>query len=106
MSQKFRQTMQSLPQSVQRLVHEAVKDLSPKKIILFGSRARGSHKESSDFDLCVVDAKFDEMARARFLVKMEEEPITLYKVDLVFFEKLNAEYQKNITLEGKLLYGN
>lgn len=34
------------------------KAYSPEKIILFGSRARGDHFKSSDFDIVIVSKKF------------------------------------------------
>jgi hypothetical protein len=51
-----------LAEAVRRLVE----DLHPRAIILFGSRARGNHRESSDYDLLVISERllnYDEVYR-------------------------------------------
>ncbi len=55
---------------LQECVEAFVKTLSPKKIYLFGSRARGDHNEHSDYDFFIimddsVKLNGDEAARAR-----------------------------------------
>lgn len=39
---------------VNEIVHRIVKAISPRKIILFGSRARGDARPGSDLDLLVI----------------------------------------------------
>jgi len=51
-----------LAEAVRRLVE----GLHPRAIILFGSRARGDHRESSDYDLLVISDRllnYDEVYR-------------------------------------------
>lgn len=52
----------SLPQSynpqndqiLSTIIHQIVKAADPDKIILFGSRAKGTQREDSDYDICVL----------------------------------------------------
>ncbi len=50
------------------------KEFKPEKIILFGSRAKGTAKENSDLDVIVISTSFDKMP---FLRRM---PLVLRKV--------------------------
>lgn len=54
------------------------KDYGAKKVILYGSRAKGTARERSDIDIAVSGVKnFDE------LVEEVEKLLTLYSVDIV-----------------------
>ena len=96
--------LQTLPTSVQALVRRIVSDLDPDEVILFGSRARGNHRENSDVDLAVKAARLSKDDWNRLLVAIDEEPLTLHRVDLVHFEEMDADYKANISAEGKRLY--
>ncbi len=69
-------------------------------MILFGSRARGDYKRTSDIDLAVLDGDF-----ARFSLDVDEETSTLLEYDIV---DLNSSVQEallqSIREEGKVLY--
>ncbi len=39
---------------LRRVVEVIVREIDPDKIILFGSRARGDHREDSDYDILVL----------------------------------------------------
>lgn len=54
---------------------------SIKRIILFGSRARGDCTDDSDYDIAVFGA--DENTRVNFSDKIDELP-TLRKIDVIF----------------------
>ena len=45
------------PELVQQIVDRIVKAADPEKIVLFGSRARGTHRPDSDIDLLVITNK-------------------------------------------------
>ncbi len=51
----------------EHLLDQVVSVFHPRRVILFGSRARGDAREDSDFDLVVVvdDEAPDEMLSAR-----------------------------------------
>jgi len=40
-----------------RMVQTIVDEVDPEQVILFGSRARGDHRDDSDVDLIVVEAE-------------------------------------------------
>jgi predicted nucleotidyltransferase len=92
-----------LPDSVKNLIRFGVKLLDPQKVILFGSRARGDHRDNSDYDIAFKGLK-NSHSWSKFLVESEELPITLLKVDLLDYEKCPTDYRMNIDTEGKLLY--
>ena len=52
---------------IKRLVHEIVSQYEPKRIILFGSRARNDYRKHSDVDLLIVgdykEGFFDRIGR-------------------------------------------
>lgn len=101
---QFTEVLTELPESIQRLLKELVERLSPSRIILFGSRARGDHRENSDFDIA-LEGSFSEEMWTRFVVDLEEKNLSLYSVDLVKLSELGEDYKKNIAVEGKLIYG-
>ncbi len=93
-----------LPKSIQKLIQLIISYINPESIILFGSRARGDFRQNSDFDIAVKKANLDQHHWADLLVKVDEEPITLLKVDLLHYEDLSDSYKKNIDQEGILIY--
>lgn len=70
-----------------------------KKVVLFGSRARGDADESSDYDIAVFGA--GEETKLRFTDEIEEIS-TLHKIDLLFLEKRHrgTDIYNNILKEG------
>ena len=74
-----------------------------KKIVLFGSRARGDHKKTSDIDLAVFpEPEFHSGARFNSEVDDLE---TLLKVDLIVIdEQTGTELLERINKEGVMLY--
>lgn len=65
-----------------------------EKVILYGSRAKGNFKQSSDIDLTLVTAERD----ISFLFKVENEVDDLllpYKVDLSLYDLIDNESLKD-----------
>ncbi len=93
-----------LPASVQTVVQLLAHELQPKSVVLFGSRARGKHRPNSDFDLCVVGRTQSDQHFHQLLSRIDEDPLSLYALDIVEFEKLNRNYQQQIQAEGITLY--
>jgi uncharacterized protein len=74
-----------------------------RKIVLFGSRARGEAKPTSDIDLAVYELpEFKE--RGRFVCCLDDLP-TLLKLDLVFIND-DTDYKlvENIRKDGVVVY--
>lgn len=71
-----------------------------KKVILFGSRARGDHGERSDIDLAVRGGNAFE-----FYYDLEETAWTLLMFDVVALDKgVSGELQREIDRDGVVLY--
>jgi len=70
--------------------------LSPEKIILFGSRARGDALKNSDYDVIVVSNKFKDVPFPKRLMDIEEaytgkEPIESLAYTPDEFERMKKQ---------------
>lgn len=71
-----------------------------KKIILFGSRARGDHYERSDIDIAVSGGDFDG-----FYFDTMENAYTLLLFDIVDLDaEISGELEKEIEKDGVVIY--
>lgn len=71
-----------------------------RKVLLFGSRARGDFRRESDIDLAVSGGNAE-----RFHLDAEEMTSTLLKYDVVNLDyPLRPELLKSIEREGKVLF--
>ena len=69
-----------------------------RQLVLFGSRARGDHRRTSDIDLAVYG--MPEQNRAAFHMAAEELP-TLLKLDIVHIQPgMNPAFIANIEKDG------
>lgn len=86
-------------------VVEAAKEFSAiKKVVLFGSRARGDNKLRSDIDLAVFAEGLDYFDFVAFCDRLEEIE-TLLKFDVVRIgERTDKDLLKNIETEGVVLW--
>lgn len=78
------------------------KNSNIKKVILFGSRAKGNERINSDIDLCVEctkDFKHD-------IVEEIDEIVGIYSVDILFLDSLNLEIKDQIDKYGIEIYAN
>ena len=71
-----------------------------EKVILFGSRARGDFRRTSDIDIAVTGGDF-----ARFALDVDEETRTLLEYDIVNLDRdMQDELRESIEKEGRILY--
>ena len=71
-----------------------------EKVILFGSRARGDFRRTSDIDIAVTGGDF-----ARFALDVDETTSTLLEFDIVDLDKpVRKELLESIKREGVVLY--
>ena len=71
-----------------------------KKLILFGSRARGDFKRTSDIDLAVEGGNI-----SAFAVQVDEEVSTLLEFDIINLDgRVQKELLESIRREGVVLY--
>lgn len=88
---------------IKNSVLQEIKKLAKKhlieKVIIFGSRARGDFRETSDIDLAVKGGEV-----ARFTIDLEDTS-TLLEFDVVDLGKpVQSDLLKSIESEGKILY--
>jgi len=81
-------------------VIEEIRNLAQKydieKVILFGSRARGDFRRTSDIDIAVTGGDF-----ARFALDVDEETSTLLEYDIVNLDRdMQDELRESIEKEG------
>ena len=75
-----------------------------KEVILFGSRAMGNYKKSSDVDLCIKGEGVNFKSILRLKDLLEEEYPLPYFFDVIHYEQIgNAELKRHIDEEGKIL---
>ncbi len=84
------------------LIEAAKKEVGLSRIYLFGSRARGDHRERSDFDLAFEFT--DATSHAAFFLDLRETAPTLCELDLVDLRSADPELVNSVTKEGKLIY--
>ncbi len=83
---------------------DALKNLPfVKRIILFGSRARGDHGQKSDFDISIdcPQATPDDWLK---IIQITEKIPTLLKIQVINFNTTSRELRSRILEEGKILY--
>ena len=85
---------------VVRELRNLAKSCKVKRVILFGSRARGDYSQTSDIDLAVSGGDV-----VRFSLDVEEEISTLLFFDVVDLDgPVQEELLASIYREGKILY--
>ncbi len=100
--------------TIQAIVHQIVKEYEPKRVILFGSYARGEAAENSDLDLLIIKdtAKrpIDRWVEVKRLLRNTAGTIPV--APLVYTEKEIEErraikdfFIEEILAEGEVLYG-
>jgi predicted nucleotidyltransferase len=73
------------------------------QVILFGSRAKGNHREGSDIDLALKGAGFSLQDRDRWLLQYDALDLP-WKIDLVVYELIEEPaLQAHIDRVGKRL---
>ena len=75
-----------------------------KKVVLFGSRARGDNTPKSDYDIAVFANDLSESERAAFINKIDEID-TLKKIDVIFIRErhIDTELYRDIMKEGVVI---
>ena len=89
----------SLPPSVRPLVARLAAEPEVRRVVLFGSRARGDGRERSDVDLA-LDAPGLSRAGWLRLWADAQEADTLYRIDLVRLNEVPTPLRERIEAEG------
>ena len=86
---------------LENIVNE-LKKHNPKKIFLFGSRARGDYRKNSDIDIAVdLDLSFRDKRKLKEKIDIISG---IYSVDLIFLNNVEENFRNKILKEGKILY--
>lgn len=89
-----------IPLRVYRDIVRFAKEAEIKRIVLFGSRARGDNTERSDVDLAVYGGNFD-----RFYDNIQTKTWSLLSFDLIDMDRQVSEELKNeINRDGIIIY--
>ena len=81
-------------------IQKLAKKYGVAKVILFGSRARGDFKRTSDIDIAVTGGNF-----ARFALDVDEETSTLLEYNIVNLDGyVQDELLESIKNDGRILY--
>lgn len=92
--------MMNIPENVIKEIADSAEKCGVEKVILFGSRARGTNGERSDIDLAVTGGNFGE-----FCFAMDEQVNTLLMFDVVDMNSCkSAELISEIERDGVVLY--
>ena len=86
---------------IDQILDVILKYTTPKKVIIFGSRARGDFKKTSDIDIAIDSEEDIDFVREI----LDEEVETLLKFDVVNLRKVNEDFKKRILEEGIVIYG-
>ena len=90
----------NLPDRILRELSSFAQKYSVTKIILFGSRARGSNTERSDIDIAVYGGDFDN-----FYWDVKEKIHSLLMFDIVQADgSISDELKQEIEKDGVVIY--
>ena len=89
-----------LPNRVLNTIRLFAEKHKVQKVILFGSRARGTHTERSDIDIAVVGGDFDA-----FFWDIKENTHSLLMFDIVNMdESTSDDLREEIEKDGVMIY--
>lgn len=89
-----------LPEHVEREIIKYAEIHGIQKVILFGSRARGTNRERSDVDIAVSGGNIRD-----FRFDLEEEAQTLLMFDVVDLDhRISDELREEIERDGVVIY--
>ncbi len=90
----------NLDKRIEREIISFAKSFGIKKLILFGSRARGTNRERSDIDLAALGGDIFSFAEA-----VDEKVNTLLSFDVVNLDdNLDDDFKAEIACDGIILY--
>jgi predicted nucleotidyltransferase len=96
--------------SAQRIINRIVRQYRPKKIIVFGSYARGDVHQGSDLDLVIIKNTKDKfLRRMDRIIDLCDGEITvepLIYTEAEFKKMLNEgnDFLETVSKEGKVVY--
>lgn len=81
-------------------------ELKIEEVKIFGSRARGNYKPTSDIDLVLTKHSLDFEEFLKLKAQLDKLPI-LYKIDILNSHSIdNQNLKKEIEKQGEVFYSN
>jgi predicted nucleotidyltransferase len=78
-----------------------------EEVILFGSRAKGTHKKASDVDMAIKGKDISEKTVKRLSARLNEELPLPYFIDIVHYGTIkNQDLIEHIERVGEVIYRN
>lgn len=98
--------------TLEKILKKILEIITPEKVILFGSRAKGSNEKNSDYDILIVKSGIEnkrEISRKIYrnlLGTNASVDIIIELPEIIEKYKNSVGYiYKNILQEGKIIYG-
>lgn len=98
--------------TLEKILKKILEIITPEKVILFGSRAKGSNEKDSDYDILIVKSGIEnkrEISRKIYrnlLGTNASVDIIIELPEIIEKYKDSVGYiYKNILQEGKIIYG-
>ncbi|MFZ0456378.1 MAG: nucleotidyltransferase domain-containing protein [Ignavibacteriaceae bacterium] len=88
---------------LENIINILVNEINPKKLILFGSRGKGTDSFNSDYDIA-VEAGSINFSEKRILKEKIDRVLGLHKIDLIFLKEIDAGFKDIIIKTGKIIY--
>ena len=88
---------------LRQIIDTAIDYVDPQRILIFGSRARGGERVTSDYDLAFAGLLRPENW-SRFVLYLDEHAETLLPFDLVCYEDASCALRAQIDEDGIILY--
>jgi len=85
------------------IVDAIIQRIRPRRILLFGSRARGDADERSDYDVAIDCEDLTPRLLAQIRADLETLP-TLREIEVVWLNRIAGTIRQRILDEGKILY--
>ncbi len=100
------ETQFGLPQElIDEIIKRVVSFKPVKKILIYGSRATGDYKRTSDIDIAIVASNWDSSDIGHIHGELEEEVFTSLKFDVTHYNRIsNIALKNDIDVEGVLIY--
>ncbi len=95
----------SRPETLPQLLRQIKSCFNPKRVILFGSWARGDARINSDIDLAFELDGQEKISWDDFYALMLEGAETLHRLDLVKLHSVSKEFRDHIEKFGVIVDG-
>lgn len=75
-----------------------------EKVLIFGSRAKGTARPGSDFDLAIIGPGLSDRDFSRLWNELDDLPI-VFKMDIVHWDRLpQNRFKQKVIEEGQIFY--